>query len=136
MRRSIYRRFLGMPLAVLAAGAGALIGSASPAGAASEPSGGCVTQDIHLDPPARQAGWTVECASRRYVFVETTVFAGGVADSNPRETRWVEAGETWNELKTYEQTNPPIDHLCVHIVTYEDPTNPFEIPATIGHRCI
>ncbi|WP_170220773.1 hypothetical protein [Amycolatopsis cihanbeyliensis] len=29
---------------------------------------------------------------------------------------------------------PPIDHLCVHLVSYVDPADPLEIPTQIGHR--
>ncbi|MEJ2855695.1 MULTISPECIES: hypothetical protein [unclassified Saccharothrix] len=127
----------------MAAAAGALTIAALPASAApasaaafAAPAAGCVTTDIHLDPAAREAGWTVECTDRRYVYADVTVFAGGVADSNPSEARWVDAGDTWQDLNVYPQTTPAIDHLCVHIVTYVDPTNPFEQPQVIGHKCI
>ncbi|SFO90136.1 hypothetical protein SAMN05421810_101341 [Amycolatopsis arida] len=133
--RSIQQRVLGVTAAGLAA-AGVVVGAAAPAAAATEPPGGCVTHEIHLDPAAREAGWTVECVGRRYVFADVVVFSGGVATDNPREARWVEAGETWKDRNVYEQTDPPIDHLCVHLVSYEDPTDPLEIPGQIGHRCV
>lgn len=147
MRSSTNRKRIVRTLAAVAAAAGALIVTAGPSAAATGapatllPSGtsaaaGCVTTDIHLDPAAREAGWTVECADRRYVFADITVFAGGVAHSNPQEAKWVEAGDTWQDLNVYPQTTPPIDHLCVHLVTYVDPDNPFEQPQAIGHACV
>ncbi|NUT97559.1 MAG: hypothetical protein HOY78_36605 [Saccharothrix sp.] len=134
-----FRKHTVRTLAAVAATAGALTVAALPASAASASEAtatGCVTTDIHLDPAAREAGWTVDCTDRRYVHVDVTVFAGGVADSNPWEARWVEAGDTWQDLNVYPQTTPAIDHLCVHIVTYVDPTNPFEQPQAIGHKCL
>ncbi|GGP81556.1 hypothetical protein [Saccharothrix coeruleofusca] len=147
MRSSTNRKRIARTAAALVAAAGALVvtagASAAATGAPAAPvpadasaSAGCVTTDIHLDPAAREVGWTVECADRRYVFADITVFAGGVADSNPREAKWVEAGGTWQDLNVYPQTTPPIDHLCVHLVSYVDPNDPFEQPQVIGHACV
>ncbi|GAA1307534.1 hypothetical protein [Saccharothrix xinjiangensis] len=142
MRSSTNRERTFRTLAAAAAAVGALTAVAGPAAAATgtttefQASAGCVTTDIHLDPAAREAGWTVDCADRRYVFADITVFAGGVAHSNPQEARWVDAGDTWQDLNVYPQTTPAIDHLCVHLVSYVDPTNPFEQPQVIGHSCI
>ncbi|WP_216209226.1 hypothetical protein [Amycolatopsis aidingensis] len=137
MRETRYRKFIGTTLGTLAAAAGVATMTATPAAATGTEAAqaACVTHEIHLDPAQREAGWTVECSSRRYVFADVTVFAGGVADSNPREAQWVEAGDTWKDLNVYEQTDPPIDHLCVHLVSYVDPTDPLEIPTQIGHLC-
>ncbi|MBB5960689.1 hypothetical protein FHS29_007317 [Saccharothrix tamanrassetensis] len=142
MRSSTNRKRTVRTLAAVALAAGALTVAAGPAVAtAGTPAttsavAGCVTTDIHVDPAAREAGWTVDCSSRRYVYVDVTVFAGGVADSNPSESKWVDAGDTWQDLNVYPQTTPPIDHICVHLVSYVDPTNPFEQPETIGHSCV
>ncbi|MFT7839209.1 hypothetical protein Q5530_23955 [Saccharothrix sp. BKS2] len=136
--RSSHRERTFRTLAAVAAALGALTAAAGPASASPSTSAaaGCVTTDIHLDPGAREVGWTVDCADRRYVFADITVFAGGVAHSNPQEARWVDAGDTWQDLNTYPQTTPAIDHLCVHLVSYVDPTDPFEQPQVIGHSCV
>ncbi|WP_433260804.1 hypothetical protein ACQPZF_25115 [Actinosynnema sp. CS-041913] len=140
MRSSTDRKRTVRTLAAVALAAGALTVAAGPAAAATgapvRALAGCVTTDIHLDPAAREAGWTVECSSRRYVYVDVTVFAGGVADSNPWEARWVDGGDTWQDLNVYPQTSPPIDHLCVHVVSYVNPDNPLEQPEVIGHSCV
>ncbi|QFZ19643.1 hypothetical protein [Saccharothrix syringae] len=139
MRSSASHKLTTRTLAAVAAAVGALTLTAGPALAA--PTGataasGCTTTDIHLDPAAREVGWTVECTDRRYVFVDITIFAGGVAHSNPTEARWVDAGGTWQDLNVYPQTSPAIDHFCAHLVSYVDPTNPLEQPQVIGHSCI
>jgi len=142
VRSSTNRKRVARTVAAVAMAAGALTVAAGPSAAATGASGvsasnaGCVTTNIHVDPSAREAGWTVDCTSRRYVFVDVVVFAGGVADSNPREAQWVDAGDTWQDLNVYPQTTPAIDHICVHLVTYVDPDNPFEQPETIGHSCV
>ncbi|CAL9448343.1 hypothetical protein SUDANB95_02378 [Actinosynnema sp. ALI-1.44] len=137
MRKFNARKHTTRTLAAVALAAGALATGAGPAVATTGASAaGCVTTDIHTNPAARETGWTVECTDRRYIYVDVTVFAGGVADSNPWEARWVDAGDTWQDLNVYPQTNPAIDHLCVHIVSYVDPTNPFEQPQVIGHECV
>ncbi len=142
MRSSTNRDRTFRALAVVAAAVGALTAAAVPASANTggtdglRASAGCVTTDIHLDPAAREVGWTVDCTSRRYVFVDITVFAGGVAHSNPQEAKWVEAGGTWQDLNVYPQTTPPIDHLCVHLVSYVNPDNPLEQPSVVGHACV
>ncbi|GAB3497475.1 hypothetical protein [Amycolatopsis cihanbeyliensis] len=87
MRGTRYRKFIGTTLGTLAAAAGVATVTAAPATAGEAADTACVTQEIHLDPAQREAGWTVKCDSRRYVFADVTVFAGGVADSNPREAR-------------------------------------------------
>ncbi|MBB4969342.1 hypothetical protein [Saccharothrix violaceirubra] len=121
--------------AVVAAAAGALAITAGPASAAPETTG-CTASNLITSPSTRQVGWTVDCTDRRYVFADITVFSGGSVSSNPQDTKWVNAGDSWQNLNTYAQTNPAIDHLCVHLVTYVDPTNPFDQPVVIGHQCV
>ncbi|RKT54634.1 hypothetical protein [Saccharothrix australiensis] len=140
--RSFDRKRTVRTLAAVALAAGALTVTAGTSAAATgapattAANAGCTATNIHIDPAAREAGWTVECTDRRYVFADVVVFAGGVADSNPREAQWVEAGGTWQDLNVYPQTTPPIDHICVHLVSYVDPDNPFEQPLLVGHSCV
>ncbi|CCH32048.1 hypothetical protein BN6_47730 [Saccharothrix espanaensis DSM 44229] len=137
---STTRRRTVRTVAALAMAAGALTVTAGPSVAATAAgtaaASGCVTTNIHNVPSAREAGWTVDCTDRRYVYADVVVFAGGVADSNPSEGKWVDAGTTWQDLNVYPQTTPAIDHICVHLVSYIDPTDPFEQPSVIGHSCV
>ncbi|MEU5695002.1 hypothetical protein [Actinosynnema sp. NPDC020468] len=124
--------------ALLAAAALTLV--AAPASAAPRPTTalttGCVATVLRVDPPNREVEWKIDCTDRRFVFIDITIFSGGVVSGNPTESQWVAAGGTWQALRVYPQTTPPIDHLCVHVVTFIDPTNPAEQPQVIGHVCL
>ncbi|MEU4802042.1 hypothetical protein [Actinosynnema sp. NPDC023587] len=138
MRKSIGKSVV-RTVAAVAVAAGALTASTGTSVAATGTAtalSGCTTTNISINPSARSADWTVDCTDTRYVYVDVTVFAGSVADSNPWEARWVDGGDTWQDFNVYPQTTPAIDHICVHIVTYVDPTDPLEQPQVIGHSCV
>ncbi|MBW4718827.1 hypothetical protein [Saccharothrix obliqua] len=139
MRSFINRKRTVRTLAAVAMAVGALSITAGPAAAAGGPATldtACVATDISLDPAARTASWSVDCTSRRYVHADVTVFAGGVAHSSPSEGQWVNGGDTWTDVNVYPQTTPAIDHLCVHLVSFVNPSDPFDQPELVGHSCV
>ncbi|MEV0678419.1 hypothetical protein AB0I60_18075 [Actinosynnema sp. NPDC050436] len=139
MRKTNSSKRVIRTVAAVAVAAGALTVSAGTSVAATGTVGalsGCTTTNLSVVPATRTADWTVSCTDRRYVYADVTVFAGGVADSNPSEAQWVNAGSSWQDHNVYPQTTPAVDHICVHIVTYVDPTDPFEQPQVIGHSCV
>lgn len=129
-------------ISVLAAAA--LVGLAgAPASAATAPAAtthrdpgapGCTTEGIAADHSAGTVVWRIACTERRWVTVDATAFAGTPDDhvivDEQQAARWVDAGEDWVGLLTFETSG--VDQIRAQALTKTNPSDSTEPPAVIG----